>query len=200
MRDALLAVLETQEPAAAAPAAPRAPRIGQATQVLLESAENPFRSESEVPPRIRRRAWPAALVVLGALALALGVWWPTRAVVATRAPALQPKTSDTAAQSTSPALPATPATTPTSQSANELPWGADLPADPAPQEGEPVTLTAEDGKARARAARLNRHVTPRQAPPEPRSAPTRAAVSSDSPSSSPELRPKQLKVVRQLDF
>jgi hypothetical protein len=215
MRDALLAALSPITAARTLAHAPSSPRMSEETQVLLESAADPFRSESQLPRRRRSLGFAAAVVAAAAVALGLSVGWPMSAAVSTEAPVVHAKASDmlppreppTAAPlSAAPIAPAQaqPITgEPKRMPAEELPWGVDMPEEapalPEPPPEQEVSAVAAGAEPSARAERRARRSAEREAS-RPLSPELVRSVESSAPSDPTDRRPKQPKVVRQLDF
>jgi hypothetical protein len=227
MRDALLASLPSSRSLLSVVQSPgkSASRFGQETQVLLESAGDPFADPDEarfLPSfPLLRVAFAGGL----ALALGAGIWLATGREPAPAATHEQPEASAAvAAKAPIPSLPPLPhahASRPGEQAALapaadasgaaraaelELPIGADMP-----EEDLPVILPAELRAADAQPKRTHgsAHDKRREPARAARSAsePTNAAraaspsaQNSDGTSSPSPDRPIRQKVVRQLDF
>jgi hypothetical protein len=202
MRDALLACVPESRAQLAVVQSPAQVRVrmGRATQVLLESAGDPFADPDERAFLPRFPALRLAAVALGVLTLGGALWFmttgdesaaPTRSELVAHAPATPAVPSLPAPPPPLVAHPAEPARAPSAQApAQELPIGADVP-----EEDLPASVPAE-----LRSARSKPHASTHERRPERARAPAPNAESTQPASSASRDRPIPGKVVRQLDF
>jgi hypothetical protein len=225
MRDALLACVPSSSALRSVVQSPdkRVPRLGQATQVLLESAGDPFADPDEAPFLPRFPVVRVALACLVVLAVGAAVWRSgaseatpvvtsveraagTHVVAAAPVPslpALPPARDDRAGAKVAATKPAADAVA-TAPAELDLPIGADMP-----DEDLPVSIpaylhapTIERAEARTHEKRRERShaAIPASAPTKTPSTASPSAQNGESTSSAGADRPIRQKVVRQLDF
>jgi hypothetical protein len=194
------------------------PRMGQKTQVLLESAGDPFADPDEA--RFLPR-FPLGRVLLGmgcALALGVGLWLSSGNASKHDAKPAAPIAAESAGAPPQAALapppaqaPPVPAVTSSASATDTLPLGADMPEQELPlgadmpAEDLPVSLPAPSAARRGEStkdkARISTHEKRRErTATQPTDSASAAAQSSPPASSSSGDPPIRQKVVRQLDF